>query len=1542
MATETQKKKRLFQYENLMRYKNQVVAHIEKTEPSFESLVKLEAIVQKIEAENARFQSLSEEIIVKLKTDDDEDKKMREEYFVDMDVATELEVDVKSKIAWIKAGLDKNRSEESIINSNSSSSSGNGSSSGFRYAPIMKEIEPPTFDGDATKFQEWRSMFENLVHENADYSPTCKLYFLKKCLVGKASNIVDHYEISRDGYAEAWSHVIYRFSKPRSVLGAFFKKLVSLETIKNENGIQNLLDTTNSVIRGLTSIGEEVNPTFSRFLAFLIRSKLDDNTKRDWENFYTNMEFYPKFKDLDKFLQSRAHVVDERTEERKISSNLIKKDKKSTFVAITNKKPACKKCNGEHAIYTCTEFLSMSPKERQLFCKSKALCVICLSYGHLSPNCKSQKFRCQCGDPHNYLLHFGSNLSAQNGPKSKEKSVDAKVIVQPVVPKSSEATASEKESLSCVVATEKNVEKTVLLPSAIVRFVCGNVVGTLRVLLDSCSQATFISDAAVKKFNLPTKRSSIVSSIRGVGASCTKTSSSVDLIVSSKKDRFRLEVQADIVPASAMKYTVNAEFSKDVLNALRNVPLADPAYLDRNISISNIDMIIGAEYFGQCILDQSLRVGTLDLRLSQFGWIVSGTVLQKGTEKFVGFTRQSIDENLRKFWEIEEAEIVSKVKDSEADRCMKHFEETYKIGEDGKFCVRLPFKLEKSKIAHNRKLALKALSRMENKLSEKLKISYSDFMKEYLEMGHMSLIPDYDPDACFLPHRAVIREGSETTPLRVVFNATAGTPSLNESLMVGPKIQRDLYDILINMRWYKYVFSADIAKMYRMIWVAIEDRKYQSIFWRDSVFEIIKQFQLNTLTYGTGPASFIATMCLEIIARMVEPYDPFLAFLIRNNFFMDDFTGGAQTIEEAIRIQRGLHLALEKFGFLLRKYSSNSKELLNNIDLKLHAASGSKTMTESLCSVPVLGLIWRPEEDDYSVKVKIEDLDSQTIVTKRIILSLISRTFDPIGLVSPVLVRGKLLLKEVWLEGKDWDDPVSPETAALFVSYIKDLTDLNFVKIPRYIFGAFECTIVGFCDASDKAYCAAVYIRAQNEKGKIFCRLISSKTRVAPVKELTIPKLELQAAKLLVDLVSRIANNLKIPLQNIVNFSDSTVVLCWLSKPPDEWKTFVSNRVRTILDVFPFCQWTYVRSNENPADDATRGLKVEEFVGKTRWFDGPEFLYHENYRSFHPIPNLDTHLALERRKVKVAFCVGVVDDFTSRSSSYLRLIRAIALICRKIRNFRARIRNLEPINESPTLSKEEVEKSEKIVVCFVQSIHFFKDIERLKINLPLKNKSALLSLDPYLDKDGVLRLLDYSVTENFEWRFIPPASPHQGGIWEAAVKSFKKHLVAVTKENALNIEEFRTLFAKIEAVLNMRPLCYKGGVEQGTEILTPSHFLIGRNIMSVPAIDSEEVNLSRRLLLIQNIFKGFWSVWSKDYLNQLQQRYKWKNRVPNVKVGQLVFVKNNQPKPFKWPLGIVRKVYPDKEGLVRVVDVEFGGQIRSRNITNLVILPEDK
>lgn len=199
---------------------------------------------------------------------------------------------------------------------------------------------------------------------------------------------------------------------------------------------------------------------------------------------------------------------------------------------------------------------------------------------------------------------------------------------------------------------------------------------------------------------------------------------------------------------------------------------------------------------------------------SKFGWLVSGNLAPSGNslKKFTGFTLKTIENNLKDYHGMEQTGVIDLEPQKETDSCVQHYEDTYGFSDDGKFNLRLPFRVEKSKIANNRELAWKSLFRLEQTLDPVLKIEYEKFTRESTAMGHMSLVERTTEPCYYIPHRAVVREESSTTAVRVVFNASSkskGEISLNDGLMVGPQIQRELFDILISVRSYCYVFSAD-------------------------------------------------------------------------------------------------------------------------------------------------------------------------------------------------------------------------------------------------------------------------------------------------------------------------------------------------------------------------------------------------------------------------------------------------------------------------------------------------------------------------------------------------------------------------------------------------------------------------------------------------------------------------------------------------------------------------------------------------------------
>lgn len=299
----------------------------------------------------------------------------------------------------------------------------------------------------------------------------------------------------------------------------------------------------------------------------------------------------------------------------------------------------------------------------------------------------------------------------------------------------------------------------------------------------------------------------------------------------------------------------------------------------------------------------------------------------------------------------------------------------------------------------------------------KLYNDYREFLAKYEELGHMTRIleesvpcPNY-----YIPHHAVIKADSTTTKLRVVFDGSAKTStdiSLNDLQLKGPTLQRDLMSLLINHRIHNFIVSADVQMMYRQILVKPEQRPLQRILWRNNSSIPVYTYQLNTVTYGLTSSSFLAIRCLFELAQQIHETDPEAANIIRNNMYVDDLLVGFDNEEQALKTCQRLESILRAAGFPLRKWISNN----NSITSFMERESSNTNMSLSFDtgeSAKILGLYWMPTNDTLNYKCA-SSLHKSENITKRQVLSAITRIFDPLGLLSPCVVKAKILMQSIW------------------------------------------------------------------------------------------------------------------------------------------------------------------------------------------------------------------------------------------------------------------------------------------------------------------------------------------------------------------------------------------------------------------------------------------------------------------------------------------------------------------------------------------------
>lgn len=1155
----------------------------------------------------------------------------------------------------------------------------------------LPKMEIPKFSGDIRKWRNFYDMFGKLVHEKAQLSDIEKFTFLRTYLEGEPLKLISHFEVTAATYKMAWDTLIARYNNVRWLVDAEIDFLIEGKV----STVRELHDNTREAIYNLTALGVKTE-SWDPILVRVMMKKLDSKSINAFEDTLEDTKKTPKVETLLKFLEKRFQRLDQvklmmgKNDETGEGKKGIRSVNVNAAAAGLN----CFMCKGSHPLYKCSQFMNSTPRERFLFAKEKSLCFNCLSHDK-QKECRS-RFRCKkCNKNHHNLLHF-------------EKREEVKINA---------ATASKN-----------------LLPTAMIGAGGQNgVQHYLRVLIDSGSQASFITketatllQCAMKRIQIDITGVGITNSIRATQAAQVKLTSRVDT-------NFGLVIDAIVLPKLTKVLPMLDSNCKRPNWDTAPWPLADAGH-----EKEKIDMILGADCFVD-IMEPGLlksRDGFLAQR-TVFGWVVQGQQrdgpprisvnqisLNLRVSANVLSTSENVIENLQNLWELP-AEPES------ADSKNVGFQFKCSRAADGKFEVELPLKSSDVEFGDNRKHALARFFSMERKLaaSPKLKADYNAFMQEYLDLGHMELSTRYEPREYFIPHHPILREASLTTKLRVVFDATAPSDngvSLNDALHTGPLLLSDLWKILVRFRWHKVVFVADISKMYRCIWVHPDHQRLQKIFYRFNENEAVKEFKLKTLTYGTNCAPSLAIGCLRKIASENKENFAESCKIIEEDFFMDDLMSGAETETKARERVVEISSLLDSYGFPLKKWASNVPAALKDVptmdkvDNLLEIREGEEP------TIKTLGIGWNFQRDVFKISVSLPLPDK---LTKRTLLSFAAKIFDPLGWLAPVTLRAKLMIQELWREKIDWDEPVPQKIYDDFMKLRSDLNKLKDVEIPRCYEAEADFQLIGMCDASGRAYGAAIYVKY----GKTV-RLIASKSRVSPIKvELTLPKLELMGALLLAELFLAVLSTLnKKPTQSFM-FTDSEIVLGWLRNPALMYKAFVGHRVRKIVEATGRDMWRHVRSEENAADILSRGCSAEKFLRDRMWFNGPEWAA----KDISEFPNQDVssvhvnHVFLAEVEDEIlCFNIAVEAEMLSildRESSWPSLLRVIAFCLR-----------LHYPQSTTYLRIPELERAEKAVVRMLQK-STMEEYHLLAKGKPIKS-AHFLSLNPFMDEQQIMRV----------------------------------------------------------------------------------------------------------------------------------------------------------------------------------------------------------
>ncbi|XP_033359092.1 uncharacterized protein LOC117238345 [Bombus vosnesenskii] len=977
-----------------------------------------------------------------------------------------------------------------------------------------------------------------------------------------------------------------------------------------------------------------------------------------------------------------------------------------------------------------------------------SLCLNCLKKGHIARDCHAGSCR-MCGGRH----HTTSGKTAVEveflhlEPKSllvkQENSIAPVTYRTPTRTEDTRPAASEVLHNDIVTTAQVHILTNKQQPIQ------------CRALLDTGSSMNFITERLANILGIRQRKCSVP-----IGALDTLKTTSRRLIratITSIDGKYECTLAFLVIPA--ITHLISSQpIDRSALDIPRNIKLADLRFhVPSPIAVLlSSGTTLSSMYVGQINLTQPDEP-ELRSQKALFGWVIRGSPTSStATNTFHAFTTAP-QVDLTRFWEIDEGPPIKHISETER-RCEDHFRAHTRRTSEGRYIVALPFNENLSSLGSSKALAMKRLASLNRRFQRdrRFEADYRAVIQDYLDRGHMSKIsPDNtDEGGYYLPHHAVIKVASETTKLRVVFDGSAASStgvSLNDTLYRGSKLQEDLFNILLRFRLHQNVLTGNIEKMYRKFLVRSEDRQYQQIVWRNKEGEI-ETYQLNTVTFGLSAAPYLALRCLKKLADDEGHRFPRASSALRRDFYVDDALTGADTKEEVLPLRKELTELLQSAGLNIREWASNDQSILQGLS---EQDKSRRLQLVEYQTLKTLGIFWDSKDD--AILYSVEANAKISWVTKRSISSVIARIYDSLGSLAPVIVRAKFILQRVWSLKVDWDEALPADLHSEWNRYYTKLSLLNEIRFPRktIIKTLIDIELHGFCDASERAYGACVYLRSLDHYGNVQTRLLTAKSKVAPLKTQTIPRLELSGALLLTSLIAIIRQALHIEVKRTVYWTDSTIVLQWINSSPHTLKTFVANRVAEIQNKTSFTDWRHVPTNDNPAGLISRGQSAEDFLQPNMWQTGPRWL--QQPEEYWPMWSPTRLANLPERKAATCLATTPVDNsLLDRFSSWPRELY------------------------------------------------------------------ELLKSDDHIEK-----VITFLANKQIEWHFIPPHSPHFGGLWEAAVKPFKYHFRRIVGNELFTFEQFNTLVIEIEAVLNSRLLTPISTDPKDLLVLTPGHSLIG-------------------------------------------------------------------------------------------------------------------
>ncbi|XP_058448819.1 uncharacterized protein LOC131428793 [Malaya genurostris] len=1109
---------------------------------------------------------------------------------------------------------------------------------------VSKEL--PVYNGNPEEWPLFFATFENTT-KLCGYTPEENMARLQRCLRGKALDAVRCQLLHPLNLGHVLSTLKMLFGRPEIIVYSLVQKINHIPSPRADklNSIVDFALAVRNMVATIQACNLEEHLCNITLLQSLV-DRLPSMIKLNWATHRQNMKRVTliEFSDWLYALAEAASAVTVPPLINTTEANHRRGRNDDGFVhahTVTETGPSSQEFDGTNCIICqgscptvghCKQFLRQDHSSRWALLRNHKLCRCCLKLH--KGLCKFSK---QCGKDgcpykHHQLLHNDAKDKSNQHNRSDAQPTETQSIMH-------SSTELGSNNFNC--NTHRTCEKSVLFKYIpVILYNQGRSINTYA-FLDSGSSLTLLEESLASDLNLQGERHPLC--LRWTADTCRYEDSAI-----------KTSVDVSGIRSADKKYRLSDVYTvKELKLPLQTLPVERLARSHAHLKGIPVDSYVDIQPRILIGVNNTHVVHSLDSRegnehepiatKTRLGWIIYGTSLThtaRSSDPIVNFhlcshsyggnssNDDALDDAVKKYFALESLGITKSQKamlSTEDERALKILRSTTSLCH-GRYQTGLLWKYDDVRLPNSKPLAerrhrclMKKLQR-DPELLNILKLK----MNDYLEKGYIRKLSSEESmmnndRIWYLPIFPVFNR-NKPGKVRIVWDAAASTGgvSLNSVLLKGPDLLTSLLSVLHKFRERRVAISGDIREMYHQVVINDGDQHCQRFMWcEDDEAGEPSEYIMKVMTFGATCSPSSAQFIMNENATRFEQQFPLAVDAIRRRHYVDDMLTSVDTENEAILLASNVRFIHQQGGFEMRNWMSNSSTVLRALGAA-RRNDKNMDMDSSQCFEKVLGMWWNTENDVFRYKLSTdrnrELLSGKEIPTKREVLRTLMCTYDPLGLIANYMMPLKILLQEIWRAGTGWDERIGDREFAKWNSWLNMLPYIESVRIPRCYYAPNAnnsrqiIELHTFVDTSESGMAAVSYFRFVTEN-QIYCVLVGSKTRVAPLKFVSIPRLELQAAVIGVRLAQSILQNHTYEIAHGYYWTDARDVICWLKSDHRRYSQFVGFRVGEILESSNTTEWRWLPGKLNVADEATKWQHLPSFDDSNRWFRAPPFLW---------------------------------------------------------------------------------------------------------------------------------------------------------------------------------------------------------------------------------------------------------------------------------------------------------------------------------------------